>query len=278
MKKILLASTALAFSAGMASAQVTVGGYGYMGVINSGGNTDIRYGSRLTFTGTVEADHGVTFSMFTRSSQVGGQFATGGAPAAHWTQDYTFVRVAGHGLTLTVGNTHGAVRNLARTAAFYGFNDSGIFAADTGDATLFQTDGAQNAYVSYAFDGLTVGASANLAGVSQVEIGARYSMSGFTIGAGINATTSAWAINAAYNGGDWTVGAGINSNNRVAVIGSYTFNDVTVRAAIENEGGLTGYGLDVGYNLGGGATLSATVGQARLTGVTTIGAGVFFSF
>jgi hypothetical protein len=47
MKKILLASTALAFSAGMASAQVTVGGYGFMGVTSTGGVTAVAHGAAL---------------------------------------------------------------------------------------------------------------------------------------------------------------------------------------------------------------------------------------
>ncbi len=267
MKKILLASTALAFSAGMASAQVTIGGYGFMGVTSTGGVTTVAHGARLTFTGTVQADHDLTFSMFSRQSIAPGGVVTG---------DRMWVRAAGHGLTLTVGNTNGAVRSLARTAYYYGFNDGGIFGAEANPAALFQADAGQNIYAQYAFDGLTVGASTTIAAPNQIEIAARYSMSGFTVAAGINASTSAYAIHLGYNGGDWAVGAGYNSANTLVVGGSYTFNDVTIGAAIQSTGGATNYGLNVGYNLGGGATLSGTVGSTG--GVTTLGAGVFFSF
>jgi hypothetical protein len=160
---------------------------------------------RLTFTGTVQADHDLTFTMFSRH--------TIALAASTWTGDRMWVRAAGHGLTVTVGNTNGAVRSLARTAYFYGFNDGGIFAADTGSAGSLQADAGQNIYAQYAFDGLSVGVSTTIAAPNQIEIAARYSMSGFTVGAGINASTSAYAIHLGYNGGDWTVGAGYNSAN-----------------------------------------------------------------
>lgn len=269
MKKILLASTALAFSAGMASAQVAVGGYGFVGVTNTGGATTVGHGARLTFTGTVQADHGVTFTMFSRNSIT---------PASTWASDRMRIDVSAMGLTLSVGNTNGAVRTLARAAYYYGYNDGGIFGADTGSAgTGFQNDGGQNVTARYNYDAFSVAVSAPIAGGS-AEIAARYSASGITVAAGVNtAAGNPYALHAAYNGGDWTVGAGYASlNNRFVIGGSYRFDAITVGAAVQSTGGATNYGLNVGYNLGGGATLSATVGVVGA--VTTVGAGAFFSF
>ena len=269
MKKILLASTALAFSAGMASAQVAIGGYGFVGITNTGGATTVGHGARLTFTGTVQADHGVTFTMFSRNT-----IAPGGA----WAHDRMRIDVSAMGLTLSVGNTNGAVRTLARTAYYYGYNDGGIYGADTGSAgTGFATDGGQNVTARYNYDAFSVAVSAPIAGGS-AEIAARYSASGLTLAAGVStAAGNPYALHASYNGGDWTVGAGYASlNNRFVVGGSYNFDAITVGAAVQSTGGVTNYGLNVGYNLGGGATLSATVGVAG--GVTTVGAGAFFSF
>jgi outer membrane protein OmpU len=318
MKKILLASTALAFSAGMASAQVAISGYGFMGIVNNSGSaasagwaaandaviaaeaaladaataaartaaaatlatartalaaetaaiaagTTLAHGARLNFTASVQADHGVAFTMFSRNS-----ISAGGA----WANDRLRLDVAANGLTLSVGNTNGAIRSLARTFAYYGFNDGGIFGGDTGN--VGQADSGQNVYARYTFDAFTLGVSTTTAG-GDVEVGARYSASGITVGAAISSGAgNPYAIHAAYNGGDWTVQAGYNSTQRLLVSGSYTFDAITVGAAVQTQGGATTYGLDVGYNLGGGATLSATVGVAG--GNTRIGAGAFFSF
>ena len=288
MKKILLASTALAFSAGMASAQVAVGGYGFMGITNNAAGTTVNHGARLTFTGTVQADHGVTFTMFARQTisaggNTGSVFALSpaapNAVANNATFDRLRVDVSAMGLTLSVGNTNGAVRTLARTAYYYGYNDGGIYGADTGSTgTGFQTDGQQNVTARYNYDAFSVAVSAPIAGGS-AEIAARYSASGITVAAGVNtAAGNPYALHASYNGGDWTIGAGYASlNNRFVVGGSYNFDAFTIGAAVQSTGGATDYGLNVGYNLGGGATLSATV-AVNAAGATTVGAGAFFSF
>ena len=65
MKKVLFATTALIATAGMASADITWGGFGRFGVVHNEGNaaneTYLTQRMRLTVTGTTESDAGVKF-------------------------------------------------------------------------------------------------------------------------------------------------------------------------------------------------------------------------
>ncbi|MCB1395658.1 MAG: porin, partial [Rhodobacteraceae bacterium] len=77
MKKILLASTALVLSAGLAHAQaVTITGSGRMGItgMDAGGgwNWSQEHRLDLNFNVSVEADHGLTFGAWTRARMEGG--------------------------------------------------------------------------------------------------------------------------------------------------------------------------------------------------------------
>jgi outer membrane protein OmpU len=246
-----------------------------MGVTSTGGTTTFNHAGRLTFTAAVEADHGLAFSMFTRAN-----IAPGGA----WTNDRLWVRVAASGLTFTVGNVNGAVRSLARVSAFYGYDDGGFTAADTAPGTLFQNDGNttvrnQNALVQYRIGDVSVAASTSLANAGRIsEVAAAYTFSGITVGAGISsAAGNPWALRAAYNGGDWNVALGHNSDGTTGLTGAYTVGAITVGAAAMRQTAGNTYGLNVGYNLGGGATASVSYGRPA-TGSSSVRAGVIFTF
>ena len=81
MKRALLASTALVMSAGIAAAEVSVGGDGRMGVKSTDGG-DIEFSSRvrISFTGSGETDNGLTFGGSIRADNAGGGASgTGGS-------------------------------------------------------------------------------------------------------------------------------------------------------------------------------------------------------
>ena len=101
MKKLLLASTALVFSAAVANAQaVSIGGEGRMGIMgtDSGAGWNWAQENRLqfNFSVSVEADHGLTFGAFSRARMTNG--ATGVFSGSR-------VWVESNGLRLTFGNT-----------------------------------------------------------------------------------------------------------------------------------------------------------------------------
>ena len=75
MKKVLLASTALVLSAGVAAADVTVGGDGRMGIVNNfDPDNTLGFTSRLriAFTAAGETDSGLAFGGSIRADNSGG--------------------------------------------------------------------------------------------------------------------------------------------------------------------------------------------------------------
>ena len=69
MKKVLFATTALVATAGVAAAEVSVGGFGYFGVAHDSAAADetfVTHATRLTFSASVETDSGVTFGASSR--------------------------------------------------------------------------------------------------------------------------------------------------------------------------------------------------------------------
>ena len=86
MKKILFATSALVATAGMAAADVTMGGYGRFGIYYNEGLTknetrlDQRF--RLTITGVTESDSGVKFEARIRFQTDDGNKVTVGDEVA----------------------------------------------------------------------------------------------------------------------------------------------------------------------------------------------------
>lgn len=304
MKKILLATSALVLSAGVAQAQMTVNGFSYMGITNvtSGplgttGAATVRYGTRLFFNATVRGDHGLVFT-----SQLRANFrnnTTAGYPANTFNAgtavdplfDRLWVRAAASGFSLTVGNTNGALRTLARTVSAPGFDADRLVSLF--DTAIGVSDGNQNAIAQYATGPWSVAVSSSLSG-NVIEGAVRYSDGGITVGAGIG-TGSIWSIHAGYAMGDWGAQVGYASDglggNRLVVLGTYRMGDLTLGVALQNQVGDfqatngtlntnngTRYGANATYALGGGAVLEGSVGVFEGVGNAYYGLGVRFPF
>jgi hypothetical protein len=120
MKKILLASTALVLSAGIAQAQaVRITGEGRMGILYERVSGDEGSASawaqenrlQLNFTVGVTADHGLTFGAFSRVRITNG--ATGVFSGSR-------VWVEASNLRLTFGNVDGAIRGAGVSHGYAG--------------------------------------------------------------------------------------------------------------------------------------------------------------
>jgi outer membrane protein OmpU len=282
MKNILLATTVLAATAGFASADVKVSGYGFAGATTNGTTTTAASGLRLEFTGSAETDGGIKMSAYTRVTN-GTPGTTPVVNTAGVAGGDVFARnkvtISANGLTVAVGSTNGAMKSLARNAAYYGFNDGGVAGFDNNASTL--NDSGNNVFVQYAVSSVKVGIGSNIpaAGAATViDFGAQYSSNGFTVGAGADNTAGAskWMVAASYDGGAWSVGVGTASNNDVTLKASYDIGGgTTIGVAGESTGGNTNFGLDVSHDLGG-ATASFTA--AQVAGATSAGAGIIFKF
>ena len=272
MKKLLVTTTALTFSAGFAAAEVTVGGFGYVGVVSSGGVTTVQQQVRLEFTGTTTTTAGTSFEAYVRLDVAGA-----GAPAPAFTRSR--ITVKHDNLTVAFGNTHGAMNTLAHHEVGGGFNDWGIYYFTNSAST--QWDAGNNVMARYDAGNFSVAVSSDI-GFAVQEIAAKYSANGLSVGAGVD-TTGFWQLTAGYETGNWTLGAGYNSANVATAGVGYKMGAWDFNAAIVNDSagfmhapaGLL-YGVDVGYDLGGSVRLSASAASGG--GVTTIGAGAFFNF
>ncbi|WP_439143350.1 porin [Planktotalea sp.] len=282
MKNVLFATTALIAAAGVASADVTVGGNAFMGVIYNAGDattvasTDVAHSVRVTFGASVETDAGVTFGASSRITESNN--------GNNGQMEHGQVNMSSGGFTLRVGATHGAMRNTARVTTYLGFNRGGVVGNDNSTANT-QTDGGNNVLVMYSMGDLTLAASTDAAGNAQ-EVGVAYTMNGFTLGLGANAdndaaTDTEWMFKAGYNGGNYAANIGLNSDNDAVVTFSYDISDATALAigaefSTANGTTTTDYmGVQVSHDLGG-ASLVGTLGQNN--SVTVAGLGVSFGF
>ncbi|MDD9706752.1 porin [Seohaeicola sp. SP36] len=281
----IIATTALVATAGVAAADITMGGFGYVGVTDNAAGTNATSAVRLTFTGSVETDGGVAFTAFGRLTQ-----ANNDASGSDAGVNYKTVAVSYAGLRLVVGNTHTAMNTFARGGHFWGYDNGGVWARTaqgSGMGAVADTSAGARVLATYAFGDFTVGVGSTVDGEAvsatnpaSMDFGARYSANGLSVGAAFD-DESNWQAEVGYTIGEIGVRAALNSDDEYIVSGSYAINSaITVAAAYTSydvAGGTEDdIGLNLTYNLGGGATLSATAGQAGSGEV--IGLGVQFSF
>jgi outer membrane protein OmpU len=286
MKKILLASTALVLSAGLAHAQaVRITGEGRMGLQYDGTTWTQENRLTLNFNVSVEADHGLTFGAFTRGRVSGRSAAAtdlGGFSGSR-------VWVEANGLRLTFGNTDGAFRGAGASHGYLGGcgvgyeggqqcgDSAGLLAVTQGFASTGHPT-RQRARVDYTMGSTRVAMSYEVGGAT--EFGVRTSMDAITVALGYtNAGTGSTAISASYNGGSYSVGAmlaRVNGTQNYSLSGSMAMGGGNAYAYVGRVGGNNAYGVNYGYGLGGGATLS--IGAERVGSTSTASVGVAFGF
>ncbi|WP_417586569.1 porin [Pararhodobacter oceanensis] len=310
MKKILLATTALALSAGVANAQaLTISGEGRMGVryddsafggTNAGSNYMIENRLQFNFNVAVEGDHGLTFGAYSRARmQMGGP-----AAALSTAQTGMFagsrVWVESNGLRLTFGNVDGAIRGAGVshgyaggcTVGYEGGQQCGDTAGLLGVSHAHNSTAAASAQrvrVDYSMGDTRIAVSHDRGGAT--ELGVRTSFDAFTVALGYTngtgnaaangfvAGTDVVALSGHYDGGSWGAGLlvarGTGATN-FSLSASAQLGGGEAYGYIGRVGGSNAYGLNYGYGLGGGANL--VVGAERVAARTTASVGVVFGF
>ena len=276
MKKLLIATTALVATAGMAAADVKLTGYAEIGMTDAGGtngmemHTDMDIGFKLSGA----SDNGLTFGASIDLDEVSGGIAsTGGSQA---------INVSGAFGTLTMGDTDGAMDkrnnevgsltaisdNHTGHAGYNGGSglDSGdILRYDTSvgsfnvSASIGQDDGATNNDVMGYGLSTTVGTVALSVGYQTdnsqdiTAVSAKSTIGGLTVTANYSeATMDATAQIDAVTAVPFvfsTVTGGVTAAGKKAV---------TLVAAVDNSYEHTGLGL--GYTVSG-VNLSANYGS-----------------
>ena len=120
MKKILLATTLLASTAGFAAAEVAVTGTARMGVTTNTDSGDAQFSSRfrVIFTASGETDGGLTFGASVRNDQIG----TGGTANGDST-----VYISGAFGKLSMGNVAGAAEAAVGDLSGVGYTGLGDY-------------------------------------------------------------------------------------------------------------------------------------------------------
>ena len=291
MKKVLLATTALALSAGVASAEVALSGSARMGLTYDSVSGDAVLNNRMTVNidASTETTSGLTFGARLRVRSSNGAMAT---------VNGTRVYVKSGAVEVAVGNIYGAIDSMP-----------GMYNSEVG-LTALSDAGVVTAPVvnGWGFDGYASTGAAN--GVEVI-----YSAGAFTghlsvtdsdIGSGLVNRTAAYG---AYTMGDWTVALGVQDSavntedktiltvggkvgdygvgfaaadndgvTKIALNGSATFGATTVNGFVaDDESGTdTALGLGVSYDLGGAALVGGIEHDA--VGVNRADMGVSFSF
>jgi len=316
MKKILLASAALALSAGVAHSQaVTIGGQGRMGVQYSNGGFVTRTGTatnwrtesrlQLNFSAAVQADHGLAFGGFSRL-----RLQTAGGTATQMTSQLFSghrVWVEAAGLRLTMGNQDGAITTTGVAMGYLGGcgvgYEGGQQCGDTaglmgyggqGGVTWFGSNTAggvntgndQTIHARYTMGDFQAAVSAERSNGVEVAVKGRFDA--FTVAAGYQQNRGlsprVFTASAHYNGGAWGVGAivaRIEANTNFSVSANAELGGGNLYGYVGRVHDVLGasnnaYGLSYSYGLGGGASITA--GAERVGSVTTGSVGVAFNF
>jgi outer membrane protein OmpU len=315
MKKILLATTVLAATAGYAAAEVKLSGDARVGFQKvEGQDTTMERRTRVKFSASGESDNGLSFGMSFRPQ---GALAAEDGNANNTGNVY----VSGAFGTLSIGSESSAAEYAVGDLAGVGFTGAGsknettfIGTANTAFVYTYSA-GAVTAMVS---GGEAAGVGGNKLSSKNTAVGVKYSAGDLTLGlgyekAGANNNT---VVGATYVMGDTTVKA-IYGNTKVAATAAVAAVPTTLStagvltvgsAAVDATAGmksqmgasvshkmgaitLSGFyrsvddaagvssnysGIGAAYDFGGG--LAAKAGYADNAGVSTIEAGLNFSF
>ncbi|SFL17157.1 porin [Shimia haliotis] len=239
MKNVLLASTALVLTAGVAAADITFSGGARFGVLydsTTGAADELALHNRFTLNidAATETDSGIEF--FARVRVRGGNSGTAGITNSGVSAPRVGMSVGG--VEVAVGNIKGA---LEETPGLY---DGAVGLTGLGDLNVVATGN----WDSFSSAG---------AGVNGVEV--LYSAGAFGAHLSHSPVSDLTALNASYAFGDWTVAAAYQDD---AAAGSA--NDTWLVTA----GGSLG-------NFGLGAAYGDTDGNAkfRVNGSAALGAG-----
>lgn len=301
MKKILFASTALVATAGVAAAELSIGGSARLGLGYTEGATNetrVEQRMRVNITGIAETDAGVKLEARFRleANEASDSSISGRGPGA------AGFAISYGGLRVDVGNVSdvfdsGDVINyygygvgftsfLEYTAPFYStaLGDTiGGFGAGSADGTTVKA--------RYSAGDLTVSASYfedKGAGTDETQFGIGYSFGDYNVGAAYGDDDAAngeyWAITFDGSIGDFgfavIVGDGDDfTDTAYGVSASYAVSSATKINFVAADGGNatdSSYGIGFSHSLGGGVTLAGGYGSDRGTDEADL--GVKFSF
>jgi outer membrane protein OmpU len=269
MKKILLATTLLAASTGVAAAEVAVSGSARMGLIYDGNDTMFTSRVRVSFAMSGETDGGLSFGAAVRADQSG---------QGNTANNDSTVYISGAFGKLTFGDVDTAANALVGHVSGVGLTGLG----DTNelrylghDKTAALYEGSAGA-LSYALSSGQIG-SAN----DTISAAVKYSSDAFAVALGVedNGLTHI-ALGASATFGAATVKAVISdlegADTWTALSVDYAAGAATITAFATDKGAVNTYGLGVAYDLGGGAKVLGGIVDNGVDTVADVGISMSF--
>jgi outer membrane protein OmpU len=282
MKKVLLATTALVLSAGVASAEVSVSGNARVGLTYNEANaqsTLMDNRVRIAFSASGETDSGLSYSASARI-RTGNE---GGASVNAFNE--LGVTISGAFGSLTVGSESSAAEYAVGDLAGVGFTGAGAgnennfggasvvytYSTDALTAMVSIGESAGNGGNTLDSDTLAMGVS-YAAGAVTVAVGYEMGAADDHIIAGVTYAMGDTTVKATYGtqGDDSQMGASVaHKMGSISLAGFYRTTET---------GGADAdfYGVGAAYDLGGGAAVKA--GFANNDGTTRMEAGINLSF
>ena len=295
MKKILITTTALAATAGVAAAEVSLSGlarFGYVSTETAAGDTTSGTASRarVQFDASTTTDGGIGLNVRQRYQTE--ENSTNTMNAARFGLTYG-------GLSINMGNINGAVESAP--GVYMGTNSGGVGlegnlwsnvalnnAGGSWNWTAYSSGGtgAQNGVEAiFSMNGLKVHVSNT---DTSTAYGANYSMSNITLAAAREEVTS--GANKGYQITFASAGVSLSNASVTASWGSQDGTTKTVLAAtydmsdalnvhghFGSEDAGSSYGIGVNYGLGGGAFIDAGY-DSNAAGDNRMSAGLQFFF
>jgi outer membrane protein OmpU len=314
MKKVLLATSALVMTTGLAAAEITLSGDARMGVIDNFGDDDAGFTSRarVKFTLSGETDGGLSFGASFRADNAGesafdsdgdGFFDSNGGGAKNGDAGEVFI--SGAFGKLTMGDIDGAAQQAVQNVDGVGLTglsdlNEAVYLHNALDSAATDPTAAYE-YSTGAFTGIISVQNPDnnlVAGVDldpTYALGLKYAAGDYTFALGYennsdldadhiilgaNATFGAVSLKANY--GRLSIGAADADQWHLSA--TYTADALAVTAFYADEddfgalGQGTAYGLGASYDLGGGAKVVGGYAHNDTVDADAFDFGVSFSF
>ncbi len=260
MKNLLLATTALVLSAGVAAAEVAVSGDARMGVTYDGEDMNFSSRARVKFTLSGETDGGLGFGASFRADQAGDSVAKNGA--AYGSEGTVYV--SGAFGKVEMGDTVSAGEALFGDLPEVGFTDLG-----ENDIPYLTGDSTDTAWGAINGEG-AITAPSNPSLLYTYTTGAVSVAASFTDGSdtanrgALNVGDQEYALAGSYNFGSYALGMSYEvakadngtKATMLGVAGTANFGDTAVKA-FYGKGDDFADGIDV-YGLGVESVFGAT--------------------
>lgn len=308
MKKILLATTALAATSGVAAADMAVTGFAEIGIFGGSGiESQLFTDVDVFFRGTGETDGGLAFGMAVDLDEVDDDDDGDGVPGFDDPDDEggETIFISGNFGTLTWGDTDGAFDwAMTEVGIIDSINDDHTeHAGFSGNSGLDGTYDGQIVRYDYSFGQFAVGASVEMddAGVGDpvwgagATYGSEFGAVDVTAGLGYqsNGVRDIWGVSATAGLASGFVGrlnysdldgtAVGDSDTHIGVGVGYEVGAIAVAANwgqydLVGGGDVSGWGLAANYDLGGGAVMQFGYGSSDPANTDTWSLGMALSF